>query len=403
MGAMAALPDRILLEPAIRAARKAIADIEIADTPAALRRMKASSARILPPPLAASLIDQIDKDDWLRGKIGEIEGWDADSSNIPLAVSSLFVKRPRGWSGRLEKLVALHLDVVEVNDREQLSRQVIKLRRELEAARRKAKAAARASDAEIKALKEHVKDLRAESSAIEPLVQESVVVFRQQIQTLKHELAEAHEEAKLSQARNRKMKSDLLRSRRSKPAAQFGKSGLFGGRTPAAMARSIDDLVAAVRPDAPAPDLAAGERDLLALPSGVSPDTPAAIDWLVGRATPTVLLVDGYNVTWQIDRADFSTNRARQDLVTRLGQLKHRAKGPLRVVTVFDSQFGATVPVLGASVEVVFAENADEEVRRIASETSGDVVVISSDREVRDGSSVAGALVMWSEAFSKWK
>jgi hypothetical protein len=65
MGAMAALPDRILLEPAIRAARKAIADIEIADTPAALRRMKASSARILPPPLAASLIDQIDKDDWL--------------------------------------------------------------------------------------------------------------------------------------------------------------------------------------------------------------------------------------------------------------------------------------------------------------------------------------------------
>lgn len=400
---MEARPDRKLLEPALRAARKVIADIEVADTPAALRKIKASSARTLPPPLAASLIEQLDKDKWLREEVCKAEEWDAGSSSMPLAVSSLFVKRPKGWSARLEKLMADHLEVVEEVDRVQLNREVAKLSRELESARSRAKVAARGAKIEIKALRDQVQHLRSESGSPKSQEGKSAHALRQQIRTLEQQLAKAEEDRTTALTRNQRMKADLLRSRRAKPESKSIGERVFGGRTPAALARIIDDLAAAARPDAVAEEVVASERQLIALPNGVSPDNPAAIDWLLARTSSTVLVVDGYNVTWQVDGSTFSSNRARQDLVTRLGQLKHRAKGPVRVVAVFDSQFGTIVPVLGSAVEVVFAEDADEEVRRLAKKASGDVVVISSDREVQDGSQAGGTLVLWSEAFTRWR
>ena len=54
---------------------------------------------------------------------------------------------------------------------------------------------------------------------------------------------------------------------------------------------------------------------------------------------------------------------------------------------------------------VVFAEAdrlADEEVVHLAAETAGPVVVVTSDREVRENAAFVGAAALWSEAFVEW-
>ena len=55
-------------------------------------------------------------------------------------------------------------------------------------------------------------------------------------------------------------------------------------------------------------------------------------------------------------------------------------------------------------MEIRFAADdriADEEIVELAAELD-DVVVISSDREVREQAEAGGAVVLWSEALAQW-
>jgi predicted RNA-binding protein with PIN domain len=75
-------------------------------------------------------------------------------------------------------------------------------------------------------------------------------------------------------------------------------------------------------------------------------------------------------------------------------------------VVVFDSTLPGAREARSAigGVEVRFAEDdriADEEIIDAAAELS-DVVVISSDRAVREGAEERGAVVLWSEALTGW-
>jgi predicted RNA-binding protein with PIN domain len=130
------------------------------------------------------------------------------------------------------------------------------------------------------------------------------------------------------------------------------------------------------------------------------------VTWLVGSAGAFSLIVDGYNVLFHLDRGDFSTGRARQRLAQQLGRLKREA-GTARVIVVYDSALpgGRRARPTAGGVEVRFAEEgrlADEEVILLAGELTGAVVVVSSDREVREGAEAAGALALWSEALVGW-
>lgn len=45
---------------------------------------------------------------------------------------------------------------------------------------------------------------------------------------------------------------------------------------------------------------------------------------------------------------------------------------------------------------------ADDEIGRLAAESADPAVVVSSDREVREGSEQSGAIAIWSEALISW-
>jgi predicted RNA-binding protein with PIN domain len=123
-------------------------------------------------------------------------------------------------------------------------------------------------------------------------------------------------------------------------------------------------------------------------------DDPARLDALLTVPT-THLLVDGYNVT-KTGYGGLTLEAQRNRLLSGLGALAARTAA--EVTVVFDGAEG-TVPVAPAAprgVRLLFSrrgETADEVLRRLARhEPQGrPVVVVSSDREVADGVSAAGA------------
>lgn len=397
------MPDASLLAPAIEAARKVLSDLEVADTPASLRKIKASSARRLPPPLIKSLLAGLDGDDQFRGKVQEAQDWDVAAVDPLFMASSLYIVRPEGWSGDLDQLLAAHLEAADEADRETLTKKVRSLEVDLSKARQKAKLVRSNAQQEIKELSAQLRQARSERSASSQADLREARPWVERVQQLTQALEDAQAELVAATNREKRLRADLRKNRQSTVSDAGTPRKVWGSREAKEMARLIDQLAISARPDAVAELKPQGNSlEAFALPPGIAPDTPAAVDWLLNREAATTLVVDGYNVTFLVDGQSFSSSEARQDLITRLGRLKHSARGPLRIVAVFDSQHGPIVPVLGSTVEVSFVEFADDEVRRLAGATDGSVVVVSTDREVQDGSREAGAIVLWSEALTRW-
>jgi predicted RNA-binding protein with PIN domain len=144
----------------------------------------------------------------------------------------------------------------------------------------------------------------------------------------------------------------------------------------------------------------------LAFGAGVRPDSSDAIRWLLGLDAAVVVVVDGYNAQFHIDRADFTSGAARRQLVDALKRLRAASTIKHRIVVVYDSTLPGERDARSSlsGVEIRFAEKdriADEEIVAMA-ESLDRVVVISSDREVREGSEDGGAVVLWSEALKDW-
>ena len=400
---MPTFPDTSLLMPAIDVARKVLSDLEVADTPAALRKIKASSARRLPPPLIKSLLAGLDRDTQFREKVLQAQDWDVAASDPAFMAASLYVVRPEGWSSELDHLVTVHLAAAQEADRKASAEKIRSLEADLVVARQKTKTVRSNADKVVKELTAQLRQAKAERSASSGATDRETGHLRARIKELTRHIDEARAEVTASAIREKRLRADIRRTRQTNVSAVETPRKVWGSRDAIEMARLVDHLAISARPDPvaepkPQPD----SPRAFALPPGIAPDTPAAVDWLLNREAATTLVVDGYNVTFLVDGPSFSSSQARQDLITRLGLLKRSAKGPLRIVAVFDSQYGLVVPVLGSTVEVSFVESADDEVRRLARDTNGSVVVVSTDREVQDGSREAGAIVLWSEAFARW-
>jgi len=102
-----------------------------------------------------------------------------------------------------------------------------------------------------------------------------------------------------------------------------------------------------------------------------------------------LFLVDGYNVTRRDPATcDLSLLEQREALVARLKVRGRDLLGSGRIVVVFDGEGGPGLSTGGGvPVEIVYAHarSADDEIVRIVRATAeGDVVVVSSDREVAD-------------------
>lgn len=400
-----------LLGPAFKAVRKALRDLDPDDVPAALRRIAGQSSRRLPPPLARKLMDTLDENEWLRDKAVEADAdLDPASPDPARAVSALFLQRPDGWEAQARAAAERRAEGAQQALVASLQRKVGELERQLEAAREKAKATQdRAQTAEV----ESDKKVQAARSAIET-ARQTERAAADELRLEHAALLERHQrladDLEVADRRIAMLRDELLKARRSggEEQAPTGPQA-WAARDPLAMARVLDEISEALRPESVEAVRQARREtaEPLVLPVGVGPDGAAAIRWLLARTEPFVLVVDGYNVTFLLDPDAFTDSTARERLNEGLARFRRMAAVPAGVIVVYDStQSGGVTTRSGpGGIEVRFTEAglaADDEIIALAAGGSGDLVVVSTDRRVREGAEEAGALGLWSQALVEW-
>jgi hypothetical protein len=176
---------------------------------------------------------------------------------------------------------------------------------------------------------------------------------------------------------------------------------------PVELAERLDRLGVMARAAAKAREGVSRESDaaVVGLPAGVAPDDKPAIDWLVALETAATVVVDGYNLGYSM-AGDRQPGPARIRVAPVLERLHRVAKGRLKVIVVYDSNLGpAETPPVPGPITVRYSEagtTADDEIVHLVGGIGGVRVVISNDREVRDRSEKAGAIVLWSQAVAAW-
>jgi predicted RNA-binding protein with PIN domain len=403
-------PLQSVLAGAIEAGRAALRDLDRDDVPAGLKRVAAHTGGRLPPPLGASLLEALDDEEWFRDKAAEklAEPIEADDP------ARLFLQRPAGWWTELAAAVAVTAVADEEQRADRAQQQVELLRSKVEESKRKlndARRRERTSVGELKAqlgaTRKQLKAAVAASGGDTSTLEQSLAEVQRRLREAEAARAEVQEMLAEQRVRLRRLRRERAEAERK---ARRGGATSFGGDA-IDMARTLDQMAAGVRvagrrAEEPPNVESAEPSPALGLPAGLAPDSPDAVTWLVGSGSAFSLVVDGYNVLFHLDRGDFSTGLARQRLAQELGRLKREA-GTARVIVVYDSALpgGRRARPTPGGIDVRFAEEdrlADEEVILLAAELEGAVVVVSSDREVREGAEAVGALALWSEALVGW-
>ncbi|HEX2368116.1 MAG TPA: NYN domain-containing protein [Acidimicrobiia bacterium] len=389
-----------LLLPAVDAARRALREMEPEDVPASVHRVARSTARRLPPPLARSLAEVLDGDEWLRDKA--VEAWpepDPDAASPKLAASALFLLRPDGWEERLEAIVAAEEELSQAGTVEALRAKVQSMETELKSAREKAKAEGdRAESAEAEAA-------RAKTRARKTAAPMSASDSARRAEEAERRLADLQRELDEADERINRLREDLLKARRAaRETPVAAPPSAFARRHPRETARLLDDLTAALRPAASAEEEEPEPPPVpVSLPGAIAPDKADAVDWILRQTEPLTLVVDGYNLSFLLEApGDFSTADARERLVARLARLRRMALAPLRLIAVFDTRNEPSSGRRRGGIEVRFAQSGDDEVVRLADSIDGTVVAVSNDREVRERAAAVGALTIWSVAVADW-
>lgn len=407
---LSALIDTGLLEQAVVAGRRALAELEDDQVPARLRKVASHTGGRLPPPFVRRLLAELDGDPWLRKQAAQ--AWpdaDPDSPDPSRAAAALFVVRPSGWEFRLGRLAGEASARAREGDLAGLEARNRDLQDHLEAAARRLEEVRRElavmrsdADRRVKAARGRVKEARASGE------EEARAAHRGRAES-EAERQRVQEELEEERAKVLTLKAELLAARRSVTVPPSPEEpSVWSLRDPLEVARLLDDVLAAARPAAPrsgkaAPVAAASFQ----LPAGVAPDNPKAIEWLAVQTTPVTVVVDGYNVAFLLSAGSPASGRTRARLNRELARLRRQAAAPMRIVAVYDSAHpgGVTAEPGPGGVEVRFTEagrSADDELVDLAASLPAPVVVISSDRGVRERVEGSAALALWSEALAAW-
>lgn len=390
--------DPDVIRPAVDAARRVLRNLDPDDVPPRLRRVAGYTDRALPAPLLRTLLDEVDSNDWLRDKI--TEEWAAAhgvSEDAEATASEFFLRRPAGWEERI--IAEIEATSVRTEGRkvaelereiDRLADHVSRLSAELDECRRRGSEAiseaARRGESKAGRLGEEASELRRRLAEVEAERDRT----RQDLAEASGWLAEA--DRKIDDLRSR-----LARGRRA-PDETAG-SVVFGRGRPLAAARALDDLVTALSRAAPAEERTHPPARV-ALPPPLRPDDAEAIGWLLSQEGAFLVLVDGYNVAHtHVAAPDADTRRRVEEEAARLRRL---ADGTLTVVVLWDSAVDGTSRRVGG-IEVRYVPSADEAIIATAREATLPVVVVSSDRRVREESEVAGAIGLWATAWTGWR
>jgi len=392
------------LAGAVEAARAALKDLDDDEVPAPLRRVAATPGGRLPPPLANRVLRELDRSEWLRGKAREAMDGAADAASLA------FLERPEGWwasvaaataSLRVRRTEERSADLAR--DNEAVTTRLAEAKRRLKETRAEAAESKALADRRIEELRRRVaREAAAGSSADRG----------EQVGELQRRLAEAAQAEAELEAVVASLRQEVRRLRRDRADAErrlaAGTSSWLPS-DPVELARFLDlqeaSLGTAQAPAATASPPASRVR----LPGGVAPDSGEALRWLGTVTAPLSVVVDGYNVLHKLDPRTAGGSVERRRLGDELARWRRLASAPHRVVVVYDSALTEERMESGivgvGGIEVRFASegrSADDEVIRLAGALTGPVVVISSDREVREGSEAAGALTLWAEAVAGW-
>lgn len=400
---------RLVLGPAIDAARAALRDLDDDDVPGRLRAIAKKSDGSLPVPLVKTLLQRIDEDEWFRDKV--IESFDRLGTKDP--ASSAYLNRvPRWWMAVAESVAT------------QAAAETEGRIRKLEADLEEAQARSRSERAKTRALKRRVSDAEKESQVViaarlDPL-KAAIVEARSECDRaetravgLRAEAEEAREERREAERigaayaeQVRSAKREVAELRRS---VEAGASESIP-REPLEVARWLDRAAGTLTPFREAGTSVRSVRGYggepkPAVPAGVAPDSAASIEALSGLNGVTVL-IDGHNLLGVLDASTMATGRARRELVAGLGKLD-RHLGNATIEVVFDSDLadGRPMTVTESGVVVRFAEAdviADDVLVELAAVHGTASIVISDDREVRDRSARHGATVLWAKALAAW-
>jgi predicted RNA-binding protein with PIN domain len=392
---------RELLLPAIEATRSALRELSSDEVPATLRRVAAHTGGKLPPPLAGSVLAALDEDEWMREKAAE----KLERENGSGAASAFIDRGDRWWvvvADALGDSRAVAADALV----EDATTTAEALRAKLVVAKDRLKKIGAEFEAEKAKSRE-----KKPSPTISQARAEEDRKARARFKQLEGDLSDAIQdrvEAEAMIARLRTRLKSALREQRGREMA--GASGSSFGGGPVEAARTLD-LLAAAAPDHPADSVVPSADSAFApaaleLPRGVRPDAREAVDWLATIDEAITVIVDGYNVLYSLDPASFTTGKSRELFAGHLSRLR-RSAGTARVVVVYDSDLpGDREPrTLPGGVEMQFAgedQLADDRIVEIAAEARGSVVVITSDRDLRDRSEAVGAFALWSEALVGW-
>jgi hypothetical protein len=188
-------------------------------------------------------------------------------------------------------------------------------------------------------------------------------------------------------------------------------------QSPVALARRLDDVVAAAALPAISTTAKprASQRLVVSLPASIRPDKPEAIKWLLAQPEPLVVAIDGWNAAHQLKSPPDASQRDR--VVEAARRVAIASTGRRTMLIFFDSVEGYE-SYSTKELEVRFVPSADEALIAFAqrnakspsknessgarSRPRGGLVVITSDRRVREAVEANGAIGLWSEALIDW-
>ena len=392
-----------LLGSAIEAARAALRRLDEDDVPARLRKVASYSGGRLPAPLAKALVAYLDEDEWLRGKAHDELG---SGSGAP----SLFLSRPVGWQFDIGKQVGQLADQASAATVADLEKQLEQAAASEAEARRRLEEAKTVLAEERAKHKEEVESVRSQLRSIREADRrqdDNHARVVAELEAARAEAQAAHEgQLEAGQALKERLRRAEEQRAEVERRVQAGTQTAWGSGDPVALARHLDTLIRTVEADPALLEFTQppSEREWK-LPPGARPDQRNAIDWLLRQPRPFTLLVDGYNLTHRLSGSIDSA--ARERLNDSLSRFKLRTMTPVNVVVVYDSTVSPDVETEAGpgGVWVRFTRqglSADDEVRRLAAEAEDPVVVVSSDREVREGSEQFGAIGLWGEGLAAW-
>jgi predicted RNA-binding protein with PIN domain len=408
LGFVSSSSDR-LFRRAIEAARKAIHDLDSDQVPAGLRRVAGQSGG-LTPPLTLALLKAIDSYEWLREKA--LEAWpEADvKAEGPDQASALLLLRPDGWSARLAALAAAGGAEKERNLESDLARRLETAQSGFEKQGQRLRTEQQRHEAEVRELRERLELERAARRLLQAAPLRAEATRSAEIDRLAAAAASLEEERDQARVDARRSREALVGERRRRASVEADLAGQVGSESwsgdPLELAMRLDRVAAMARPAA-SEEVGGSPSGFapLRLPEGVLPDDVAAFKWLARRREATTLVVDGYNAAFQlVEPGNAAEGRHRLRLL--LERLVRVAVGSLRTIVIYDSAVDLDpAPPAANTVEIRFTSagvSADDEIEALIPALDGPVVVVSSDREVRERAEASGALALWSEGLAQW-